>query len=356
MSLIARSATEGAPPRARRTRVPAPHPAPHSTPHSPRHPVVSVALSVALGGLLGTVPRGVAAAEMPPVAPSVAPSVVPPVVLPVVPPFLLPVVLPVVLRVAELPVGELPGRELPGRELAGRELAGRELPGRELPGRELPGRELSGRELSGRELPGRELPGRELPPGERLPHPDAVCLVRSDGRRAPERARAGAGPADRARDVVRAALDSMGGVAAVRSIARVRVDGAGYAVGGGEPPALTVFAFSETRDDRRPRLVQDVTVVTRPGMSRRSVRTLTLTPGGARVEGGGAAQLRDARALDDWFTEAPENVLLAALAAPDLVADSAIAAAAVVRFTWHGRPVRVRFTAPGGALASEERR
>jgi hypothetical protein len=86
---------------------------------------------------------------------------------------------------------------------------------------------------------------------------------------------------------VRAALDSLGGVDAVRAIARVRVDGAGYAVGHGNPGALTVFAFTETRDDHSPRLVQDVVVVTRPGLSQRSVRTLTRTSSGVRIESSG---------------------------------------------------------------------
>jgi hypothetical protein len=119
-----------------------------------------------------------------------------------------------------------------------------------------------------------------------------------------------------ARDLVRAALDSLGGEARVRSIDSVRIEGAGYATGDN----LTTFAFAEMRDDRHPRLVQDVTVIVAPGVSRHSVRTLTNSP--------------------DWFTEAPENVLLAALDAPDLTAENE----ATVHFTWHGRPVRVTCT------------
>ncbi|HTD62723.1 MAG TPA: hypothetical protein VK679_18845, partial [Gemmatimonadaceae bacterium] len=64
-------------------------------------------------------------------------------------------------------------------------------------------------------------------------------------------------------------------------------------------------------------LVQDVTVIVAPSVSHHSVRTLTDSP--------------------DWFTEAPENVLLAALDAPDLTSDDP----ATVRFTWRGRMVRV---------------
>ena len=116
-----------------------------------------------------------------------------------------------------------------------------------------------------------------------------------------------------ARDLARAALDSLGGEARARSIDSVRIEGAGYATG----DDLTTFAFAETRDDRHPRLVQDVTVIVAPGVSHHSVRTLTDSP--------------------DWFTEAPENVLLAALDAPDLTSDDP----ATVRFTWRGRMVRV---------------
>jgi hypothetical protein len=123
-------------------------------------------------------------------------------------------------------------------------------------------------------------------------------------------------------DVVRAALGSLGGETRARAIAGVRLDGAGYATGDG----ITTFVFSETRDNRQPSLIQDVTVVSRPGLSHHSVRTLHAGD----------------RGMDTWFTEAPENVLLAALAAPDLVADSG----ATVRFTWHGRPVRVHCAAP----------
>jgi hypothetical protein len=125
-----------------------------------------------------------------------------------------------------------------------------------------------------------------------------------------------------ARDQVRAALDSMGGEARARAIAGVRIDGAGYAAGDG----LTTFVFTETRDNRQPMLTQDVTVVRRPGVSHRNVRTL---------RGGD-------RGMDTWFTEAPENVLLAALAAPDLTSDTG----ATVRFTWQGHAVRVHCATP----------
>jgi hypothetical protein len=136
-----------------------------------------------------------------------------------------------------------------------------------------------------------------------------------------------------ARDFVRAALDSLGGEARARAIAGVRIDGAGYAADGG----LTTFVFTETRDNRQPSLVQDVTVVLRPGVSRHSVRTLRAGD----------------RGMDTWFTEAPENVLLAALAAPDLTGDTG----AAVRFTWQGRSVRVHCAAPlsveiGGATTT----
>ncbi|HXB24859.1 MAG TPA: hypothetical protein VNV25_09030 [Gemmatimonadaceae bacterium] len=116
------------------------------------------------------------------------------------------------------------------------------------------------------------------------------------------------------RDRVHAALDSLGGEARARSIDSVRIEGAGYATGDN----LTTFAFAETRDDRHPRLVQDVTVIVAPGVSHHSVRTLTDSP--------------------DWFTEAPENVLLAALDAPDLTSQDQT----TVRFTWHGKTVRVQ--------------
>jgi len=116
-----------------------------------------------------------------------------------------------------------------------------------------------------------------------------------------------------ARDLVRSALDSLGGEARARSIARVRIEGAGYATG----DDLTTFAFTETRDDRHPTLVQDVTVIVAPGVSRHSVHT--------------------PRDSDDWFTEAPENVLLAGLDAADLTTEDA----ATVRFTWHDRTVRI---------------
>jgi hypothetical protein len=117
-----------------------------------------------------------------------------------------------------------------------------------------------------------------------------------------------------ARDLVRAALDSLGGESRARSISTVRIEGAGYATGDN----LTTFAFIETRDDRHPHLTQDVTVIVRPGVSRHSVHT--------------------PQASDDWLTEAPENVLLAALDAPDLISENT----ASVRFTWRGRTVRVR--------------
>ena len=118
-----------------------------------------------------------------------------------------------------------------------------------------------------------------------------------------------------ARDLVRAALDSLGGEARARAIDSVRIEGAGYATG----DDLTTFAFAETRDDRHPRLVQDVTVIAAPGVSHHSVRTLSDSP--------------------DWFTEAPENVLLAALDAPDLATQDQT----TVRFTWHGKTVRVQW-------------
>jgi hypothetical protein len=116
-----------------------------------------------------------------------------------------------------------------------------------------------------------------------------------------------------ARDLVRGALDSLGGEARARAIVGVRIEGAGYATG----TDLTTFAFIETRDDRHPHLIQDVTVIVAPGRSHHSVNT--------------------PKDSDDWFTEAPENVLLAALDAPDLASDDA----ASVRFTWRGRTVRV---------------
>jgi hypothetical protein len=118
------------------------------------------------------------------------------------------------------------------------------------------------------------------------------------------------------RTLVRAALDSLGGESRARSISTVRIEGAGYATGGN----LTTFAFIETRDDRHPRLVQDVTVIVAPGRSHHSVST--------------------PKDSDDWFTEAPENVLLAALDAPDLTSEDE----ASVRFTWRGRTVRVHCT------------
>lgn len=127
------------------------------------------------------------------------------------------------------------------------------------------------------------------------------------------------------KDLVRSALDSLGGEAKARSIASVRIDGAGYAA----DDDLTTFAFTETRDNRQPTLVQDVTVILRPDSSHHSVRTLHAGD----------------RGMDTWFTEAPENVLLAALDATDLASDGGSA----VRFTWHGRPVRVR-VAPAVAV------
>lgn len=66
-----------------------------------------------------------------------------------------------------------------------------------------------------------------------------------------------------------------------------------------------------------PYYVQDVTVIVAPGVSHHSVHT--------------------PRDSDDWFTEAPENVLLAALDAPDLTTEDPTS----VRFTWRGRAVRV---------------
>lgn len=116
-----------------------------------------------------------------------------------------------------------------------------------------------------------------------------------------------------AHDLVRVALDSLGGEARARSIDTVRVEGAGYAAG----DHLTTFAFIETRGDHHPHLVQDVTVIVRPGVTHHSVSA--------------------PKDSDDWFTEAPENVLLTALDAPDLEAIDAT----TVRFTWHGRSVRV---------------
>ena len=151
-------------------------------------------------------------------------------------------------------------------------------------------------------------------------------------------------------ETVRAALDSMGGIAAVRSITRVRIEGAGFSIGDGNPPAPTVFSFTETRDDQSPHLVQDVTVIAAPGSSSRSVRTLTLDGDSARIEGAAGTQRRGARAMDDWFTEAPENVLLAAIAAPDLASAGDRAA----RFGWRGRLVRLTFATTSGLLAAVE--
>jgi hypothetical protein len=119
-----------------------------------------------------------------------------------------------------------------------------------------------------------------------------------------------------ARDLVRTALDSLGGESRARAISTVRIEGAGYATGDN----LTTFAFIETRDNRHPRLVQDVTVIVAPGVSHHSVNT--------------------PKDSDDWLTEAPENVLLAALDATDLASEDQ----AGVRFTWRGRIVRVRCT------------
>lgn len=116
-----------------------------------------------------------------------------------------------------------------------------------------------------------------------------------------------------ARDLVRTALDSLGGEARARSISSVRIEGAGYATGDN----VTTFAFAETRDDRHPTLVQDVTEIVAPGVSRHHAQTLRDSP--------------------DWFTEAPENVLLAALDAPDLALEDE----ATVQFGWHGHTVRV---------------
>lgn len=115
------------------------------------------------------------------------------------------------------------------------------------------------------------------------------------------------------RELVRSALDSLGGEARARAIDSVRIEGAGYATG----DRLTTFAFIETRADHRPHLVQDVTIIVRPGVSRHSVNT--------------------PKDSDDWFTEAPENVLLAALDAPDLASEDQ----ATVRFMWHGRTVHL---------------
>jgi hypothetical protein len=120
-----------------------------------------------------------------------------------------------------------------------------------------------------------------------------------------------------ARDLVRAALDSLGGETRARSIASVRIDGAGYA----GVDALTTFSFTETRDNRTPQLVQDVTVILRPDYAQRSLRTLRTGD----------------RGMDTWFTEAPENVLLAALDAPDLASEGDT----TVQFKWQDRPVRV---------------
>jgi hypothetical protein len=157
-------------------------------------------------------------------------------------------------------------------------------------------------------------------------------------------------PSDAASVAIHTAIDSMGGLAALQAIVRVRIAGAGYTVAGDDARAVTVFAFTETRDDRTQRLVQDVTVVTSPGVSHRTVRTLVRTPTGVRIESDGRTRLGDARALDDWFTEAPENVLLAAARAPDL----ATVGETGVRFTWRGRAVHVRFTARGGGIAAVE--
>jgi hypothetical protein len=118
------------------------------------------------------------------------------------------------------------------------------------------------------------------------------------------------------RDRVRAALDSMGGEATVRSIAGHRVEGAGYATGDGDPPDLTTFTFVETWDG--PRLTQDVSIITAPGTLKHSVNQ---------------------GSQNDWLTEAPDKVLLAALDAPDLVAEGDT----TVRFTWQGHAVRVHF-------------
>jgi hypothetical protein len=149
-------------------------------------------------------------------------------------------------------------------------------------------------------------------------------------------------------DAVRAALDSMGGIAVLRSITQVRVEGAGFAMGDEHPPAPTVFSFIETRDDRHPRVVQDVTVIAAPASTTRSVRTLTLDGDSVRIESAGRTQRRGARAMDDWFTEAPENVLVAALGASDLTSDGERAA----RFGWHGRVVRIAFAERSGWLES----
>jgi hypothetical protein len=120
------------------------------------------------------------------------------------------------------------------------------------------------------------------------------------------------------RDLVRYALGSLGGEAKARAIAAVIIGGSGYV---SADTGIQRFVFVETRDNRRPELVQDVTMVVSGDSTHRSVRTLH--------EGD--------RGMDAWFTEAPENVLLAALDAPDLVSDGD----RDVRFTWHGRPVRV---------------
>jgi hypothetical protein len=119
-----------------------------------------------------------------------------------------------------------------------------------------------------------------------------------------------------AKDLVRGALDSLGGETRARSIDSVQIAGAGYATG----DHLTTFAFIETRGDKHPRLVQDVTVIVAPGVSHHSVSSPSNS--------------------DDWFTEAPENVLLAALDAPDLAREDQ----ATVRFAWRGRTVRVHCT------------
>jgi hypothetical protein len=121
------------------------------------------------------------------------------------------------------------------------------------------------------------------------------------------------------KDLVRYALRALGGEAKARSIASVVILGAGFVSG---DSGKTMFLFTETRNNRQPELVQDVTIVDSTAAPRRnSVSTLHAGD----------------RGMDTWFTEAPENVLLAALDAPDLVSDGD----RDVRFTWHGRPVRV---------------
>jgi hypothetical protein len=67
-------------------------------------------------------------------------------------------------------------------------------------------------------------------------------------------------------------------------------------------------------------------MMVRVGVSHRTVTTRTAAGGGA--------------GMDAWLTEAPENVLLAAADAPDLASDSGHA----VRFSWHGKTVRVEFS------------